>query len=184
MTRTESISLAVAAVSLAVIVTVLSVRCGHGPETVPGVKTVTDTVWFTKTDTVKVPVSPEPVWERPADTVYIYVNDTVYVSVPIVQRMFSGPDYEAWVSGYEPRLDSLNIFRKTEYRYIDRTVERTVREPDRLHMWVNGGFLAGREVFIPEIYLTLQTKGPVSVSLGTYWHDGFGVRAGIGYRIF
>ena len=80
--------------------------------------------------------------------------------------------------------DSLNIFRKTEYRYLDRTVERTVHEPDRLHMWVNGGFLAGREVFIPEIYLTLQTKGPVSVSLGTYWHDGFGVRAGIGYRIF
>ena len=181
MTRTETISLAVAAVSLAVIVTVLSVRCGRKPEV--SERETADTVYVTRTDTVRV-TEPVYVRERIVDTLLVHVNDTVFVPVPIVQRMFSGPDYEAWVSGYEPQLDSLNIFRKTEYRYIDRTLERTVHEPDRLHMWVNGGFLAGREVFIPEIYLTLQTKGPVSVSLGTYWHDGFGVRAGIGYRIF
>lgn len=181
MTRTETISLAVAAVSLAALVTVLSARCGQEPEV--SERETADTVYVTRTDTVRV-TEPVYVRERIVDTLLVHVNDTVYVPVPIVQRMFSGPDYEAWVSGYEPQLDSLNIFRKTEYRYIDRTVERTVHEPDRLHMWVNGGFLAGREVFIPEIYLTLQTKGPVSVSLGTYWHDGFGVRAGIGYRIF
>lgn len=181
MTRTEAISLAVAALSLAALVTVLSVRCGREPEV--SVIELADTVYVTRTDTVRV-TEPVYVHERTVDTLLVHVNDTVHVPVPVVQRMFSGPDYEAWVSGYEPRLDSLNIFRKTEYRYIDRTVERTVHEPERLHMWVNGGFLAGRDVFIPEVYLTLQTRGPVSVSLGTYWHDGFGVRAGIGYRIF
>lgn len=181
MTRTETISLAIAAVSLAALVTVLSARCGQEPEV--SERETADTVYVTRTDTVRV-TEPVYVRERIVDTLLVHVNDTVFVPVPIVQRKFSGPDYEAWVSGYEPWLDSLNIFRKTEYRYLDRTVERTVHEPDRLHMWVNGGFLAGREVFIPEIYLTLQTKGPVSVSLGTYWHDGFGVRAGIGYRIF
>lgn len=184
MTRTEAISLAVAALSFAALVSVLSTRCGREPETLPEVKTVTDTVYFTKTDTVRIPRPAEPVEEIPVDTVYMHVRDTVYVPVPIVQRMFSGPDYEAWVSGYEPRLDSLNIFRRTEYRYIDRTVEKTVREPERLHLWVNGGFLAGRDVFIPELSLTLQTRGPVSVNIGTYWHDGFGVKAGMGYRIF
>lgn len=181
MTRTEAISLAVAALSLAALVTVLSVRCGREPEV--SVIELADTVYVTRTDTVRV-TEPVYVHERTVDTLLVHVNDTVHVPVLVVQRMFSGPDYEAWVSGYEPRLDSLNIFRKTEYRYIDRTVERTVHEPERLHMWVNGGFLAGRDVFIPEVYLTLQTRGPVSVSLGTYWHDGFGVRAGIGYRIF
>lgn len=181
MTRTESISLAVAALSLAALVTVLSVRCGRKPEV--SERETADTVYVTRTDTVRV-TEPVYVRERIVDTLLVHVNDTVFVPVPIVQRMFSGPDYEAWVSGYEPRLDSLNIFRRTEYRYIDRTVEKTVREPERLHLWVNGGFLAGRDVFIPELSLTLQTRGPVSVNIGTYWHDGFGVKAGMGYRIF
>lgn len=181
MTRTEAISLAVAALSLATLVSVLSTRCGREPEV--SERETADTVYVTRTDTVRV-AEPVYVRERIVDTLLVHVNDTVLVPVPIVQRMFSGPDYEAWVSGYEPRLDSLNIFRRTEYRYIDRTVEKTVREPERMHLWVNGGFLAGRDVFIPELSLTLQTRGPVSVNIGTYWHDGFGVKAGMGYRIF
>lgn len=181
MTRTESISIAVAAISLAALSVVLSVRYGHHPEV--SITEISDTVYVTQTDTVRI-TKPVYVRERTVDTLLRIVNDTVYVTVPIVQRMFCGPDYEAWVSGYEPVLDSLNIFRKTEYRYIDRTVDRTVHEPERMHLWINGGILTGRAVCIPELSLTLQTRGPVSVSLGTYWHDGFGIKAGIGYRIF
>lgn len=41
-------------------------------------------------------------------------SDSVEVTLPTVTKKYSGDDYEAWVSGIEPQLDSLIIFRTTE----------------------------------------------------------------------
>lgn len=55
--------------------------------------------------------------------------DSVEVIIPIIQREYEGEDYRAWVSGYEPRLDSLYVFARHE------TV--TIKEPpDRKHWHV------------------------------------------------
>ena len=40
--------------------------------------------------------------------------DSVSVAVPITQKKYEGDDYKAWVSGYEPSLDSIDVYRKTE----------------------------------------------------------------------
>lgn len=37
------------------------------------------------------------------------VFDTVEVNVPIESKHYIGSDYEAWISGYEARLDSINV---------------------------------------------------------------------------
>lgn len=37
------------------------------------------------------------------------------IVLPRMQRYYSSDDYEAWVSGYDPRLDSVNVFRNTAY---------------------------------------------------------------------
>lgn len=37
-------------------------------------------------------------------------DDSVAVSVPITQKHYQGDDYEAWVSGFHARLDSLRIY--------------------------------------------------------------------------
>lgn len=55
---------------------------------------------------------------RLADTVCVTfqdtvtVHDSILVEVPITQVIYAGDDYRAWVSGYEPKLDSIEIYRR------------------------------------------------------------------------
>ena len=46
-----------------------------------------------------------------ADTICVSdtIKDSVFVEVPIEQKVYSDSTYTAWVSGYRPRLDSINI---------------------------------------------------------------------------
>lgn len=39
----------------------------------------------------------------------VLICDTVYVHLPVEQKHYSAPEYDAWVSGYRPSLDSLRI---------------------------------------------------------------------------
>lgn len=43
------------------------------------------------------------------------VGDSVAVEVPITSKHYGGDNYDAWVSGYEPSLDSIMIYQRTEY---------------------------------------------------------------------
>lgn len=45
----------------------------------------------------------------------LMLHDTVLVHLPIEQRQYSDPRYTAWVSGYQPQLDSIQIYQTTEY---------------------------------------------------------------------
>lgn len=69
----------------------------------------TDTVG---TVTIPVPVPPD----RHTGTIRtdtIRITDTIYIRLPIEQRYYTGPHYEAWISGHCPRLDSLRIRTET-----------------------------------------------------------------------
>lgn len=37
------------------------------------------------------------------------IKDSIFVQVPIEQKVYSDSNYTAWVSGYRPRLDSISI---------------------------------------------------------------------------
>lgn len=67
-------------------------------------RTVTDTMLVALTDTVR-------------------VSDTVYVRLPREQRRYADTNYVAWVSGYRPNLDSIEVYPVT--RYVTRTVYPT-----------------------------------------------------------
>lgn len=58
------------------------------------------------TDTLRLPVLTR-------DT--LMLHDTVLVHLPIEQRQYGDPRYTAWVSGYQPQLDSIQIHQRTEY---------------------------------------------------------------------
>ena len=45
----------------------------------------------------------------------LMLHDTIFVHLPIEQRQYSDPSYTAWVSGYRPQLDSIQIYQRTEY---------------------------------------------------------------------
>lgn len=82
--------------------------------------TITDTLIFRDTVIESSPIYVETVrldtvlvFSR--DTVQVKLRDTVYVAVRREQKHYKGDDYEAWVSGYRPDLDSIYVFPETRY---------------------------------------------------------------------
>lgn len=59
-------------------------------------RTVTDTMLVALTDTVR-------------------VSDTVYVRLPREQKRYADTNYAAWVSGFRPSLDSIEVYPVTRY---------------------------------------------------------------------
>lgn len=105
------------------------------------VKTVTKYLPVSKE--VKVPSVVTDTLYVNGDTIYVerytevplLVHDSVYVDVPIVQKTFSGADYRAYVSGYEPNLDSIMVFPKTSV--IKETVTPRTKH---WHIGLTGGY--------------------------------------------
>lgn len=48
--------------------------------------------------------------ERDPQVVYVHGDS---VEIPIVQKRYADTTYTAWVSGYKPSLDSIEVYRKT-----------------------------------------------------------------------
>ena len=67
----------------------------------------------------------------------LMLHDTVLVHLPIEQRQYSDPRYTAWVSGYRPQLDSIQIYQTTEY--ITKEI-KTVTKPKRWGIGLQAGY--------------------------------------------
>lgn len=96
------------------------------------VRTVTDTI--VKRDTIT--AIPDTVYRTVSlgeKTVKVIIHDTlcktdtVTVSLPFVQKQYKDSSYSAWISGYEPSLDSISVFPTTT---IIRE-SKVVRQKDR-----------------------------------------------------
>lgn len=62
-------------------------------------------------------------------------SDSATVVLPVTQKMYSDTDYRAWVSGYEPQLDSIKVFPRTV------TVRETIyKPPSRFSIGLQGGY--------------------------------------------
>lgn len=85
-----------------------------GPSPATGAVVRTDTLFLHDTVTIRLPA---PAAERITDTIVLHshsvdtllVRDTVW-SLPKTQRSYRGERYAAWVSGYDPVLDSVKVF--------------------------------------------------------------------------
>ena len=66
---------------------------------------------------IKVPV--------PGERDTITVHDSIEVQVPIVQKRYDDSLYTAWVSGFEPNLDSIRLYQPE----IVTTVTKTIVKP-------------------------------------------------------
>lgn len=84
--------------------------------------------------------------------------DSARVIVPFTQKTYETDDYKAFVSGYEPSLDSIHIYRRTE------TVTNTLYMDKKRRRW---GVMAG-------IGAGISQKGTVAPMVGVM----------IGYKIF
>lgn len=58
------------------------------------------------------------------------VLDTLQVRLPIVSKHYCDSTYDAWVSGYEPSLDSINVYQRILIKY---------KQPSRWSIGLQGG---------------------------------------------
>ena len=131
--------------------------CGRPTATVES-RVVTDTVYYTKTDTIHDTV-PQLVRISVKDTLIVYVKDSIKVELPIEQKHYSKPlSYDVWVSGYQPRLDSVRTYVNTDFRTI--TVE-TIKEVEnkRIGIYPFVGVNAWNGHIGGKVGVMLTTKG-------------------------
>ena len=116
-----------------------------------------DTAWFEKAtpkhDTVidSIPY-PVPVWKWKTQWEHDTVHDTVFVYLPMQQRFYHYPDtMDLWISGYEPKLDSMTLYFKHHTEIINTIQERQVPKMPLLCLNVGcGAFLYEKQ---PKYYL-------------------------------
>jgi len=86
----------------------------------------------------------------PADTLRDTLRDTLIIPLPVTQRRYDDSLYTAWVSGYEPALDSIRILTPT----ITVETTRTVRlPPPRFAVGLQAGAGIGIIQHHPDIYV-------------------------------
>ena len=64
------------------------------------------------------------------------MHDTVAVQVPITSKHYGGKNYDAYVSGFEPSLDSIFVYNETQL--ITETITR-MKPPNKWSLSVNAG---------------------------------------------
>ena len=67
---------------------------------------------------------------------YYVVRDSVAVEVPITSKHYSNEQYDAYISGFEPNLDSIFVYNETQL--ITETITR-MKPPNKLSLTVNAG---------------------------------------------
>ena len=77
----------------------------------------------------------------------IRVHDTTYMYLPREHRVYVDSMYRAVVSGYSPRLDSIEIYQQT------KVVTITTTNKDRWHVGLQGGIGASKDGLTPYIGL-------------------------------
>ena len=125
-----------------------------------------------------------PITELVIDTVVVKeVRDSVVV-LPIMQRFYKDLRYEAWVSGYSAKLDSIVVFPETRTQYITQTItERQVVRDYALYL--DAGFLFYDRKVAPTLSLNLTMPHPWTIGVGVGYIDGkVGVGFNLGFKIF
>lgn len=61
--------------------------------------------------------------ENYAQDVPEIIPDSIAVDIPITQKLYETEDYRAYVSGFEPNLDSIFLYRKTITERITTTAK-------------------------------------------------------------
>ena len=87
---------------------------------------VTDTVIKTIIDTIT-KYKPKYVTKKTTDTIYLPANDKNEVALEIEQKHYQDDGvYDAWISGYQPRLDSIKTYPRVEYRTITNNITNEI----------------------------------------------------------
>ena len=98
--------------------------------------------------TIKLPVAPKDtsLTENYAHNTQDNIRDSAEVEIPITQKHYADSSFDAWISGYLPKLDSLKVYPKT---VTERTYIR--QEARRWNVGLQGGYGMTPKGFLPYV---------------------------------
>ena len=105
------------------------------------------------------------------DTVWLdSLLDNDYNHLIVSQKEYRDSDYVAWVSGIEPQLDSIMVFKNTEYVFKTSTIETIKTIEDKTGKWFTGaGLYRLYNTLVPKLNVVYQKKRiMVGASVGLY----------------
>ena len=114
---------------------------------------------LTISDTIKVPY---------------YVRDTLMI--PIEQKYYQGESYKAWVSGYNPKLDSIVTFNTIQ------TISQIKGKDTENRLSIEARFLAAPDLFLPSIGAR-YSRGGLFAEVGGMYHNGIKPYLQVGYSL-
>lgn len=169
-------------IALAVVLSIFYFGYRQGRKSIDvEVKKEVDTVYHLKYDTVKMKFV-EYKTEKVIDTVYLHSDSAVYVPIPLTQRIYASDSYRLWVSGYNPRLDSIETYNRIEYRTIKDYREIVKKE---YNMYLYTSMAIGKQRYGGEIGGLLTTpNGYMFKASGMYVDNNFYGVLGFGLKIF
>lgn len=128
----------------------------------------TDTVTIVRTDTI-INVLPHFISEKVLDTIFVEKVSESGLKLPITQRYYSTDLYQAWVSGYKPSLDSINVFNKVVERTVNHTIDRVVY-PKSIDWYLNAGSMFIDKKAAPYVGLNVKFKNDlvIGANAGVY----------------
>lgn len=146
-------------IALAVIASFASYHKGYKKgisKAVETIITVRDTL--TLTDTIRT-VEPKYIAVRTVDTIRVPVpvqgkTDTVWAELPREQKIYQDSTYLAYVSGYAPQLDSIDVFRKTTTITVTNTIKEYTNP--RWSIGVQAGYGASKDGLSPYVGVGIQ----------------------------
>lgn len=128
--------------------------------------TISVTEYMTRRDTV--------FFEKPQyykkvirDTVFLKQDDRYLL---VSQKEYRDSNYVAWVSGIEPQLDSIMVYKNTEYVFKTSTIETIKTIEDKAGKWyVGAGFFQLDKSVVPKANLFYQQRYiMIGASVGLY----------------
>lgn len=122
------------------------------------------------------PVVQVPVLLYHSDTItkpYFVDNDLV---IPISQRYYKDERYQAWVSGYNPRLDSIVVYNTIQ------TISQIKGKYAENRLSIEARFLAAPDLFLPSIGAR-YTRGGLFAEVGGMYRNGIKPYLQVGYSV-
>lgn len=131
-------------------------------------KNTSDTVYTIKTDTYKVE---KPIFIKEVIVDTFWVKDSLnheYI-IPKTQKYYKDSLYEAWVSGYNPNLDSINIYNQNKFVTITNTNTKEVY-PKTTALYFNLGTMYIGDKFAPKLGAGFKFKNDmiINANVGIY----------------
>ena len=107
--------------------------------------------------------------ENSATEHFAEASNMIPVEVPITSKHYGSKDYDAWVSGYEPSLDSIKVYQRTEYITERVTLSKPPNKWE-LDAFAGIDYRSRHETYMPSAGIELTYK-PSRLQVG--------VRAGV-----